>query len=167
MFLRRITSQINQARVFFQTILDLVPQQSNQRIDLVQDKFGLHKMIVVVTSAGKVWVHAECRPWDISCYKLLYSELLQLYGIETRKGEIIWQLRLPNIRGFTKLSNTMILYVQRGSRHFPHPPQCALLAEDKVGCIYIQITLVFVFISYLTLLFTFTIGNRRGCYIYL
>jgi len=58
---------------------------------------------------------------------------LQLYGIETRKGEIIWQLRLPDIRGFTKLSNTMILYVQRGSRHFPHPPQCALLAEDKVS----------------------------------
>ncbi|XP_071560616.1 ER membrane protein complex subunit 1 isoform X2 [Temnothorax nylanderi] len=107
MILRRITSQINQARAFFQTILDLVPQQSNQRIDLVQDKFGLHKMIVAVTSAGK------------------------LYGIETRKGEIIWQLRLPNIRGFTKLSDTMILYVQRGSRHFPHPPQCALLAEDK------------------------------------
>ncbi|XP_029161247.1 ER membrane protein complex subunit 1 isoform X2 [Nylanderia fulva] len=107
MFLRRITSQINQARAFFQTILDLGPQQSNQRIDLVRDKFGLHKMIVAVTSAGK------------------------LYGIETRRGEIIWQLRLPNIRGFTKLSNTMILYVQRGSRHFPHPPQCALLAEDK------------------------------------
>ncbi|XP_012531273.1 ER membrane protein complex subunit 1 isoform X4 [Monomorium pharaonis] len=107
MFLRRITSQINQARAFFQTILDLVPQQSNQRIDLVQDKFGLHKMIVAVTSAGK------------------------LYGIETRKGEIIWQFRIPNIHGFTKLSNTMILYVQRGSRHFPHPPQCALLAEDK------------------------------------
>jgi len=56
MFLRRITSQINQARAFFQTILDLVPQQSNQRIDLVRDKFSLHKMIVAVTSAGKVWV---------------------------------------------------------------------------------------------------------------
>ncbi|KAL6448634.1 hypothetical protein ACFW04_000473 [Cataglyphis niger] len=107
MFLRRITSQINQARAFFQTILDLGPQQSNQRIDLVRDKFGLHKMIVAVTSAGK------------------------LYGIETRRGEIIWQLRLPNIRGFPKLSSRMILYVQRGSRHFPHPPQCALLAEDK------------------------------------
>ncbi|XP_014469109.1 PREDICTED: ER membrane protein complex subunit 1 isoform X2 [Dinoponera quadriceps] len=107
MVFRRVTSQINQVRAFFHTILDLVPQQSNQRTDLVRDKFGLHKMIVAVTSAGK------------------------LYGIETRKGEIIWQLRLPNIRGFTKISNTMILYVQRGSRHFPHPPQCALLAEDK------------------------------------
>ncbi|XP_032676304.1 ER membrane protein complex subunit 1 isoform X2 [Odontomachus brunneus] len=107
MVFRRITSQINQARVFLHTILDLVPQQSNQRTDLVRDQFGLHKMIVAVTSAGK------------------------LYGIETRKGEIIWQLRLPNIRGFTKISDTMVLYVQRGSRHFPHPPQCALLAEDK------------------------------------
>lgn len=54
MVFRRITSQINQARAFFHTILDLVPQQSNQRTDLVRDKFGLHKMIVAVTSAGKV-----------------------------------------------------------------------------------------------------------------
>ncbi|CAL1684437.1 unnamed protein product [Lasius platythorax] len=106
MFLRRITSQINQARAFFQTILNLGPQQSNQHTDLVRDKFGLHKMIVAATSAG------------------------MLFGIETRRGEIIWRLRLSNIRGFTKLSNRMILYVQRGSRHFPHPPECTLLAED-------------------------------------
>lgn len=54
MILRRITSQINQAKAFLQTLLDLVPQQYNQYTDLVRDKFGLHKMIVVVTSAGKV-----------------------------------------------------------------------------------------------------------------
>lgn len=54
MFLRRITSQINQARAFFQTILNLGPQQSNQHTDLVRDKFGLHKMIVAATSAGMV-----------------------------------------------------------------------------------------------------------------
>ncbi|KMQ96597.1 er membrane protein complex subunit 1-like isoform x2 protein [Lasius niger] len=88
----------------------LRPQQSNQHTDLVRDKFGLHKMIVAATSAG------------------------MLFGIETRRGEIIWRLRLSNIRGFTKLSNRMILYVQRGSRHFPHPPECTLLAEDTVRC---------------------------------
>ncbi|KAK2577572.1 hypothetical protein KPH14_012733 [Odynerus spinipes] len=109
MTLRRITSQFNQAKAFVQSMLDLVPQQSNQRTDLVRDKFNLHKMIVAVTSAGKI------------------------YGIETRKGEIIWQLRIPSIRGFTKLSNAMVLYVQRGSRHFPYPPQCALLAEDRIS----------------------------------
>ncbi|XP_014599099.1 PREDICTED: ER membrane protein complex subunit 1 isoform X1 [Polistes canadensis] len=115
MMLRRIVSQFNQAKAFIQSMLDLVPQQSNQRTDLVRDKFSLHKMIVAVTSAGKI------------------------FGIETRKGEIIWQLKIPNIRGFNKISNAMVLYVQRGSRHFPYPPQCALLAEDKVsgeGIIY-------------------------------
>ncbi|XP_043801911.1 ER membrane protein complex subunit 1 isoform X1 [Apis laboriosa] len=107
MMFRRISSQFKQAKTFFQSILNFTPQQSNQRSDLVRDKFGLHKMIVLVTSAGK------------------------LYGIETRKGEIIWQLRVPSIRGFSKRSDAIILYVQRGSRHFPYPPQCALLAEDK------------------------------------
>ncbi|XP_050477889.1 ER membrane protein complex subunit 1 isoform X2 [Bombus huntii] len=107
MMFRRVSSQLKQARTFFQSILSLTPQQSNQRTDLVRDKFGLHKMIVLVTSTGK------------------------LYGIETRKGEIIWQLRVRGIRGFNKRSDAIILYVQRGSRHFPYPPQCALLAEDK------------------------------------
>ncbi|XP_076174613.1 ER membrane protein complex subunit 1 isoform X2 [Ptiloglossa arizonensis] len=107
MMYRRINSQFKQAKAFVQSILSLTPQQSNQRTDLVRDKFGLHKMIILVTSAGK------------------------LYGIETRKGEIIWQLRVPSIQGFTKRSNAILLYVQRGSRHFPYPPQCALLAQDK------------------------------------
>ncbi|KAK9303010.1 hypothetical protein QLX08_005182 [Tetragonisca angustula] len=107
MMFRRIGSQLKQAKTFLQSILSLTPQQSNQRMDLVRDKFGLHKMIVLVTSAGK------------------------LYGIETRKGEIIWQLRVRGIRGFSKRSDAIILYVQRGSRHFPYPPQCVLLAEDK------------------------------------
>ncbi|KZC03992.1 ER membrane protein complex subunit 1 [Dufourea novaeangliae] len=107
MMIRRVSSQFKQAKAFVQSVLSIIPQPSNQRTDLVRDKFGLHKMIVLVTSAGK------------------------LYGIETRKGEIIWQLRVPSIRGFVKRSDSIILYVQRGSRHFPYPPQCALLAEDK------------------------------------
>lgn len=107
MMVRRVGSQLKQAKTFLQSMLSFTPQQSNQRMDLVRDKFGLHKMIVLVTSAGK------------------------LYGIETRKGEIIWQLRVRGIRGFSKRSDAIILYVQRGSRHFPYPPQCALLAEDK------------------------------------
>ncbi|XP_078041863.1 ER membrane protein complex subunit 1 isoform X2 [Augochlora pura] len=109
MMIRRVSSQFKQAKAFVQSILSNPPQPSNQRTDLVQDKFGLHKMIVLVTSTGK------------------------LFGIETRKGEIIWQLRVPSIRGFVKRSDAIVLYVQRGSRHFPYPPQCTLLAEDKTG----------------------------------
>ncbi|XP_043271773.1 ER membrane protein complex subunit 1 isoform X2 [Venturia canescens] len=107
MFVRRISAQANQVKILLQTVFGVIPQLSSQRADLVRDQFGLHKMIVAATSAGK------------------------LYGIETRKGEIIWQLRVGNIGGLTKDSNAMILYVQRGSIHFPHPPQCALLATDK------------------------------------
>lgn len=68
---------------------------------------------------------------------------LQLYGIETRKGEIIWQLRVPSIQGFTKRSNAILLYVQRGSRHFPYPPQCALLAQDKVYFLHVKKKTIF------------------------
>lgn len=107
MIIRRISSQVYQAKSLIQSLLGIEPQQSNQRADLVRDKFGLHKMIVAVTSCGKI------------------------FGIETRKGEIIWQSRVANIQGLSKDSNKMILYLQRGSRHFPHPPQCALVAANK------------------------------------
>ncbi|OXU30919.1 hypothetical protein TSAR_001886 [Trichomalopsis sarcophagae] len=116
MLVRRLTSQANQASTFIQSLLGLEPQQSSERADLVRDKFGLHKMIVAVTSAGKI------------------------FGIESKKGEIIWQLRVPNIRGFSQETNNMVLYVQRGSRHYPHPPQCSLLAADKPIRDYLQDT---------------------------
>lgn len=50
MMIRRMTAQFHQLVSLFLTI----PQQSNQREDLFRDKFGLHKMIVVATTAGKV-----------------------------------------------------------------------------------------------------------------
>ncbi|XP_012260554.2 ER membrane protein complex subunit 1 isoform X1 [Athalia rosae] len=107
MMIRRICSQANQLRTLLQAVMGFAPPQSNQRADLVRDEFGLHKMIVAVTSPGKI------------------------YGIESKRGEIIWQLSVKNVQGFSKTSGKMILYPQRGSRHFPHPPQCALLAADK------------------------------------
>ena len=54
MMIRRVSAQANQTKTSLQTLLGVIPQLSNQRADLVRDKFGLHKMIVVVTSAGKV-----------------------------------------------------------------------------------------------------------------
>ena len=54
MMMRRLNSQANQARAFLQASLGLEQQQSDQRADLVRDKFGLHKMIIVATKAGKV-----------------------------------------------------------------------------------------------------------------
>ncbi|KAK0181962.1 hypothetical protein PV327_000139 [Microctonus hyperodae] len=105
---RRLTAQANQLKSLFQSAFDMNPQRRSQHADLVRDKFGLHKMIVVVTNAG------------------------ELYGIESKKGEIIWQVRVNNFASLKKDSNVVLLYVQRGSQHFPHPPQCALIASDKI-----------------------------------
>lgn len=73
MMTRRVSAQFNQLRSFLQTSFGSAPQASNLRADLVRDKFGLHKMIVVVTSVGK------------------------LFGIESKGGEIIWQLRVGDV----------------------------------------------------------------------
>ena len=135
MMLRRISSQINQVKLFLRSVLGLEPPQSNQRADLVRDKFGLHKMIVAVTSIGKVIIIYEYKNKFeniLHCVTINCLIIPKIFGIETRKGEIIWQVRVPNLQGLSKDSNKMILYLQRSSRHFPHPPQCALIAANKV-----------------------------------
>lgn len=55
MMLRRMTAQFHQINSLFQSTFGVIPQQSSQREDLVRDKFGLHKMIVAATTAGKVY----------------------------------------------------------------------------------------------------------------
>ncbi|RZB40068.1 DUF1620 and/or PQQ 2 domain containing protein [Asbolus verrucosus] len=71
---------------------------------LVRDDFGLHKIIVVATSVGK------------------------LFGIDTLTGSIVWSYRLPNVKPFNDV--TMMLLVQRTARYSPLPAQCLLLAQD-------------------------------------
>nr|XP_023029374.1 ER membrane protein complex subunit 1 [Leptinotarsa decemlineata] len=75
---------------------------------LVRDEFGLHKIIVVATKAGK------------------------LFAIDTLTGSIAWTYRLPNVKPFTTLQEEkMLLFVQRTARYAPLPAQCILLAEDS------------------------------------
>ena len=56
MFVRRIASQLLQLQSLLLTVLGLKEPTTNAegRADLVRDQFGLHKMIVAVTSVGKV-----------------------------------------------------------------------------------------------------------------
>lgn len=56
MFVRRIASQLLQLQSLLLTVLGLREPTINSqgRADLVRDQFGLHKMIVAVTSVGKV-----------------------------------------------------------------------------------------------------------------
>lgn len=70
---------------------------------LARDDFNLQKMMVVVTSSGK------------------------LFGIESSSGGILWKFYLPGV----KPAASFKLVVQRTTAHFPHPPQCTLLVKDK------------------------------------
>lgn len=54
--------------------------------------------------------------------------ILQLFGIESSSGTILWKQYLPNV----KPDSSFKLMVQRTTAHFPHPPQCTLLVKDKV-----------------------------------
>ncbi|XP_075696636.1 ER membrane protein complex subunit 1 isoform X2 [Rhinoderma darwinii] len=70
---------------------------------LARDDFNLQKMMVLVTSSGK------------------------LFGIESSSGSILWKFYLPGV----KPAASFKLVVQRTTAHFPHPPQCTLLVKDK------------------------------------
>lgn len=54
--------------------------------------------------------------------------ILQLFGIESSSGTILWKQYLPSV----KPDSSFKLMVQRTTAHFPHPPQCTLLVKDKV-----------------------------------
>lgn len=99
MLYQRLASQAKQLSSLF-----FGGQLLSQRSGLVRDEFGLHKLIVVATSVGK------------------------LFGIDTLTGSIVWSYRLPHVVPFTK--NNMLLFVQRTARYSPLLAQCILLAKD-------------------------------------
>ncbi|KAH1004284.1 hypothetical protein HUJ04_004063 [Dendroctonus ponderosae] len=104
MFSRRISTQLNQLYSFV-----LGDPLSRLNSGLVRDEFGLHKIIVVATKAGK------------------------LFGIDTWSGSIVWSYRLPRVQPFLGVGGkeTMLLLVQRTAQYAPLAPQCVLLAQDQ------------------------------------
>lgn len=104
MFVNRITIQTNQLyNLFF-------GNQLLKNSEMVRDKFGLHKIIVVATRAGK------------------------LFAIDTLSGGIIWSYRLPNVQPFLRINGEekIFLLVQRSAHYVPLPAQCVLLAQDAL-----------------------------------
>ncbi|XP_076263953.1 ER membrane protein complex subunit 1 [Rhynchophorus ferrugineus] len=104
MFSHRISTQIKQFYnlVFGNNLL--------QNSGLVRDEFGLHKIIVVATRAGK------------------------LFALDTLTGSIVWSYRLPNVQSFIGIDNEekMLLLVQRTAQYAPLPAHCVLLAQDTI-----------------------------------
>jgi ER membrane protein complex subunit 1 len=109
---RRFSSQLLQVKVVAQSVLGLVQpsSSSSSKNSLVRDSFGLHKMIVAVTSAGKI------------------------FGIDNLSGEVIWQIQTPQLAPLRSGKSPVLpLYVLRTTSHVPHAPHCAILGKDKVG----------------------------------
>lgn len=105
MFMRRLVSQIYQ----LQTMLSLDSPSSKNSASLVRDKFGLHKIILAVSSTGKV------------------------FAIDNLSGKLIWALYIPNITPYS-INNKLFtpIFVQRSTRHIPHPAQVSLLFKDSI-----------------------------------
>ncbi|XP_055587315.1 ER membrane protein complex subunit 1 isoform X2 [Uranotaenia lowii] len=114
-FQRRITNQIAHLKNLILHVLGLGPAPSKaQRAGLVRDDFGLHKMLVAVTSSGKV------------------------FGIDNVSGKHHWIRYIPQLVGFNN-GQGMKLLVQRTSRFYPLSAQCIILGrhrDTKNGLMY-------------------------------
>ena len=82
---------------------------ANKETLLKRDEFNLNKLLVVVTSVGKV------------------------FGLHSSNGQIIWSFYLKNSIPFTTITNkkSIPLFVQRTAAHFPYDAQCAIISQFK------------------------------------
>ncbi|XP_039284689.1 ER membrane protein complex subunit 1 isoform X2 [Nilaparvata lugens] len=110
MFVRRLMSQLLQLKSLLMSVVSLgeAVEKDGLDVDLVRDEFGLHKLIVAVTSVGK------------------------LFGIDNISGNIVWQKYLGEMETYSSIEKPVVsFYVQRTSRHLPHPAQCFILGKHK------------------------------------
>ena len=104
--IRRINSQLRQLALLFRQVLAgeslIRSRDSNANSNaLVRDRFGLHKLIVIVTRVGKV------------------------FAMDTVTGRIVWQRLLKDMS-----TEKLRLYVQRSSTYYPLEAQCTILSKS-------------------------------------
>lgn len=106
LFIKRIKSQIHQIKEYFEELTSQKINDGEKNI-MKRDNFGLNKLIVAVTSIGKV------------------------FGIHSSNGQIIWSFYRSNIKPFEIINSKSILplYVQRTTSHYPHEPQMAIVSK--------------------------------------
>lgn len=107
--IRRISSQLRQLAILGRQLLagqiNLVRRDSpgSSSRALERDRFGLHKLILILTRPGK------------------------LFAMDTLSGRIVWQRLLKDVN-----TDKIRLYVQRTSIHYPLEPRCTILAKSSV-----------------------------------
>lgn len=104
---RRLYSQFGMVKNIVLAVFGLgAPPSASQKAGLVRDDFGLHKMMVILTESGK------------------------LFGIDNVSGKQHWIRILKDFTGFNN-DISMKLMVQRTSKYYPLPAQCAIIARDR------------------------------------
>ena len=65
--------------------------------------------------------------------KVIYF-FLQIFGLRSSNGHIEWEYFVPELFPFDRYGQQkMLLFVQRTTAHFPHPPQCVVIGKHKVS----------------------------------
>ena len=101
--LRRLGSQLRQLTLFWRIVLKGSDQPAASESNaLVRDRFGLHKLILILTKPGK------------------------LFAMDTISGRIVWQRLLATT------GDKMVLFIQRTSIHYPLEPQCTVLIQQEL-----------------------------------
>lgn len=111
MFTRRLVSQFYQIQTLFS-----LESPAFKNSALVRDKFGLHKIILTVTSVGKI------------------------FAIDNLSGKILWTIYLPNVTPYS-VSGKLIcpIFVQRSTRFVAYPAQVSILfkqSSSKEGVLF-------------------------------
>uniref|UniRef100_A0A158R7I7 ER membrane protein complex subunit 1 n=1 Tax=Taenia asiatica TaxID=60517 RepID=A0A158R7I7_TAEAS len=110
LFVNRIRSQAHQLSVAFNSwwnskSVSTLDGHGDGFTPLTRDVHNLHKMLLIVTSVGKI------------------------FGIESSRGRIVWEYFVPG----TRLPNTSAqhLFAQRTTGHFPLTPVACVLLETQ------------------------------------
>ena len=67
-------------------------------------------------------------------HDIISPSLLQIYGLDSYTGQIVWSLYIPELEPFSS-GNRLLLYLQRSTAHFPHQPYTTVIAAHKNVCL--------------------------------
>ncbi|KAL9950542.1 hypothetical protein ACROYT_G043054 [Oculina patagonica] len=120
MFIRRIRAQVKQFQVLVKQFQAFVKAQQEhgffaesadeEEEQLTRDQFNLRKLILIVTSSGK------------------------LFGLNSADGSIVWKYFLPSLAPFSQNDKQYsLLYTQRTVAHFPLTAQCVVLGKSRTS----------------------------------
>ncbi|GAB6018573.1 hypothetical protein CHUAL_000265 [Chamberlinius hualienensis] len=115
LFLKRLTTQLVQLQTFLSRVLLNIQSETgihgtetDGSIKLIRDEFDIHKVIVIVTSTGKI------------------------FGMDSFTGKIIWRKLVKELHPFSRYGRPYLpLYVLRTTAHYPHSPSCAVMGVHR------------------------------------